>query len=43
VADLKTKGQKVLSSGNWKGIKFAHFATEDDLDFIIELFKFPEK
>ena len=43
VADLKTKGQKVLSSGDWKGIRFAHFATEDDLDFVIELFKFPEK
>jgi methylmalonyl-CoA/ethylmalonyl-CoA epimerase len=43
VTNLKEKGQKVLSSGNWNGIRFAHFATEDDLDFVIELFKFPEK
>lgn len=42
VDELKAKGKKILSSGNWQGTKFTHFATEDDLGFVIELFKFPE-
>lgn len=40
---LKSSGIKILSSGNWQGTRFAHFETENDLDFVIELFKFPEK
>lgn len=43
VKSLKSKGKMVLSSGDWKGIKFVHFATEDDLDFVVELFKFPDE
>jgi catechol 2,3-dioxygenase-like lactoylglutathione lyase family enzyme len=42
VDQLKGKGKAILSSGNWKGTRFVHFDTEDDLDFVIELFKFPD-
>ena len=40
LAELKAKGGKVLQSGDWQGTKFAHISTEDDLGFVIELFKF---
>ncbi len=39
VDNMKTKGKKVLSSGNWQGTQFIHFSTEDDLGFVIEFFK----
>jgi len=37
---LKAGRGKVLQSGDWHGTKFAHISVEDDLGFVIELFKF---
>jgi len=40
--DLKGEGGEVLQSGDWQGTKFVHISTEDDLGFVVELFKFPK-
>ncbi len=40
---MRSGGKRVLSSGNWDGLRFAHFDTEDDLGFVLELFKFPDR
>lgn len=40
---MRAGGKQVLSSGNWDGLQFAHFDTEDDLGFVLELFKFPNQ
>ena len=39
-SSLRGLGKKMLQSGNWRGTRFAHFATDDELGFIIELFSF---
>lgn len=42
VAEFEKRGLKNLQSGNWNGVRFAYFGTEELIGTTIEIFDFPE-